>query len=195
MSLTRPSPSPRSVSSAAGRPPTLLVTALLGAGAIAYVLFVFLPGQRAIRELHSQRHDKQQQILASTSLVKQLSVAQKRLTLTQDCSQTWREAAPAQAELAATYASLTEAAQATGLTLRRFDPQPAVEGELIGEHNLSLEWQGSFPQVFEFIRHLEQLPPTIWVRQLHLTASDAGSETLQGALTLTIFVDRADNSD
>jgi Tfp pilus assembly protein PilO len=168
---------------------------MFGACAIAYVMFVFLPGQRAIGELNRLRHEKQQHILESTSLVEQLSVAQQRLSLTQTCSRNWRATAPDQAELVATYAGLTEAAQAAGLALRRFDPQSPVEGQLIGEHNLSLEWQGSFPQLFEFIRRLEQLPPTIWVRQFNLAAGNADGETLQGGLTLTIFVDHADNSD
>jgi hypothetical protein len=42
---------------------------------------------------------------------------------------------------------------------------------------------------------VEQLPPTIWLRQMNLTAESDDGQTLTGELTLTIFMDLAENAD
>lgn len=44
-------------------PKTWLTTALLAAGAVAYVVFVFLPFQRKIDALRSQVQERSQQIM------------------------------------------------------------------------------------------------------------------------------------
>lgn len=181
---------------AAGRQPhRTLVTALLGAGAIAYLFLLFLPGQQSIVRLRRERNEKQQLIMQSTILSSPLAAAEQRLTATRECAVAWKEAAPSRSEIVATYARLAEEAQAAGVTLRRFDPQAAVDRQIFGEHNLLLAWEGTFAQIFDFLRRVEQLPATVWTRQMNLTSAGEAGETLTGELTLTIFLDLAENAD
>ena len=177
------------------QPNTTLVTALLGATAIAYLFLLFMPAQRAIANLRQERNEKQQQILQSTSLAIPLVQARQRLETTEQTASQWKQAAPSPSQIVATYARLTEAAQAAGLTLRRFDPQPAADRQVIGEHNLLLAWEGKFSQLFDFVQRVEGLRQTVWIRQLNVAADSEDSETLRGELSLTIFVDLAGNSD
>ena len=177
------------------QPHTVFVTGGLGACAIAYLVFIFVPGQHAVTKLRREMNEKQQHILQSSSLTTPLIHSQARLEATEKCSAEWRAAAPSRSEIVAIYARLAEEAKAAGVSIQRFDPLAATDLKLVGQHNLALEWQGNFAQFFDFLARLEKLPPTIWVRQMHLNAAGEESETLQGELTLTIFVDLADNSD
>ena len=148
-----------------------------------------------IVKLRRERNEKQQLILQSTILSSPLAGAEARLEATRQCALAWKQDAPARHETVATYARLAEEAKAAGVTLRRFDPLPSVDRKLVGEHNLQLAWEGSFTQIFDFLRRVEQLPPTIWLRQMNLSSANDGGKTLTGELTLTIFMDLAENAD
>lgn len=186
---------PGKPAAASRQPHRTLVTALLGAGAIGYLFLIFLPNQRSIVQLRRERNQKQQLILQSTGLSTPLAAAEQRLNATRQCSLDWKKGAPTRSEIVATYARLAEEAKAAGVTLRRFDPQPAIDRQLIGEHNLLLAWEGTFAQIFDFLRRVEQLPATVWARHMNLTAAGESGETLSGELTLTIFMDLAENTD
>jgi hypothetical protein len=66
---------------------------------------------------------------------------------------------------------------------------------VLAQQGVTIHLQGSFPQVFDFLRRVEELPATIWVPSLRLTADERGGSTLRGELNLTIFVDRKDSAD
>ena len=67
--------------------------------------------------------------------------------------------------------------------------------QVLSQHNVTLQFQGEFCAVFDFLARLERLPAAIWFRNLQLSAAPGNAGTLQGELTLTIFVDRSDYSD
>jgi Tfp pilus assembly protein PilO len=179
----------------ARKPKTWLITALLAAIAVAYVVFVFLPGQRSVSDLGAQVQERRQQILQAQSLARTVILARQRLTDTHEVSQRWRDEAPRQAELISHFASLTQQAEAAGVAIERLDPLPAVELNLVAQQSVTLQFRGQFAAVFELLRRLEALSGTLWIRDLRLTASGNADNVLKGELTLTIFVDRTDKSD
>jgi Tfp pilus assembly protein PilO len=179
----------------AGQPRTWLITALLAAGAIAYVVFVFLPAQRSIQELRSNVQERHQQILQAQTQVRTVALAQQRLAETREVGQQWRADAPQQSELITHFASLSKQAEAAGVTIERTDPSPAVEMHLLAQQNVVVQFQATFAAAFEFVRRIEAMPGTIWIRNLRLEAASETSNIVRGELTLTIFVDRADYSD
>lgn len=178
-----------------GKPKTWLITALLAAFAIAYVVFIFLPMQRAISELSAEFQEKRQQVVHAQSLAGPIVQARQRLVETRNVCVSWREGAPNPSELAQHFASLSQQAQEAGVTIERFDPQLAAEMQVLSQHNVTLQFRGEFAQVFDFLARLEKLPGAAWFRDVRLTTSDSTGQTVQGELTLTIFVDRADYSD
>ena len=175
-----------------GQPKTWLITGLLAAAAIAYVIVVFLPLQRSIDALKDQVHERRQQIMQSQSLAGTVAQARLRLTAARDVGQRWRSDAPRQAQLITHYASLTQQAQQAGVTIDRLDPLPALELNLITQQNVTMAFHAPFAAVFDLLHRLEALPGTIWIRDLRLQANSENDNTLRGELTLTIFVDRAD---
>ena len=74
-------------------PKTWLITGLLAAGAVAYVVFIFLPSQRTIDALRAQVQERNQQIMQAQSLTGTLAQARLRLASAQAVSREWRETA------------------------------------------------------------------------------------------------------
>jgi Tfp pilus assembly protein PilO len=179
-------------SNKASAPKTWLITALLAAASIAYVVFVFLPLQRSINALRQQVHERRQQIMQAHSLAGTVAQARVRLTAAQEMSREWKATAPRHSQLITHYASLTQQADEAGVAIDRLDPLPAVELNLIAQQNVTMQFHGPFAAVFSLLKRLEGLPGTLWVRDLRLHANSETDNTLRGELTLTIFVDRAD---
>jgi Tfp pilus assembly protein PilO len=178
-----------------GKPQTWLITALLAAGAVAYVVFVFLPLQQMIETLRGQVQERRQQIMQAQSLAGTVAQARIRLTSAREVGDQWRGDAPKQAQLITHFAHLTKQAEEAGVAIDRLDPLPAVELNLVAQQNVTMQFHAPFSAVFDLLHRLEALPGTLWVRDLRLHASTEGSNTLRGELTLTIFVDRTDYSN
>jgi Tfp pilus assembly protein PilO len=174
------------------KPQTWITTALLAAIAVAYVVFLFLPGQRSISQLRALVQERRQQILQAQTLLSTVSMARNRLAETHDVGQKWRADAPGTSDLIAHFASLTHEAEAAGVAIDRLDPLPAVDLHLVSQQNVSLQFHASFPSLFDFLKRVEALPGTIWVRKLRLHGDASPSNLPRGELTMTIFVDRAD---
>jgi Tfp pilus assembly protein PilO len=178
-----------------GKPRTWMITALLAALAVSYVIFIFLPMQRSIRTLRSELQEKRQHVLQGQSLTAPILRSRQQLAETKEVCLQWQAAAPSAGELAQHFARITQQAKAAAVTVGRFEPQPAVEMQMLSQHNVTVHFQGSFAQTFDFLARLEQLPGTVWFRDMRLTGGDEKQPGLQGELTLTIFVDRADYAD
>ena len=54
----------------ASKPKTWLITGLLSGLALAYLFFIFLPGQRSLGELRAQVQERHQQITQAQSLAR-----------------------------------------------------------------------------------------------------------------------------
>lgn len=175
-----------------GKPKTWLVTGLLAAVAVAYVVFVFLPLQHSINRLQQQVQERRQQIMQAESLVTTVAQARVRLAAAHEVCQQWRSEAPRHSQLITHYASLTQKAEESGVAIDRLDPLPAVELNLIAQQNVTMQFHAPFAAVFDLLQRLEALPGTLWIRDLRLQAATDNDNTLRGELTLTIFVDRSD---
>lgn len=176
----------------AQRPKSWLFTGLMGAAAVAYVVFIFLPLRRSIDNVRQEIQERRQQIIEAHSLATKLAEAKLQLAAAHDASHDWRSKAPRQAQLITHYASLTQQAHEAGVAIDRLDPLPATELNLLARQNVAMQFHAPFEAVFDLLRRIESLPGTMWIRDLRLNASDDSSATLRGELTLTIFADRAD---
>jgi len=173
-------------------PKSWLITGLMGAAAVAYVLFVFVPMRRSIEGVRQQIEERRQEIMEAHNLTATLAESKLQLAAARIVSHDWRSHAPRQAQLISHYASLTQQAHEAGVAIDRLDPLPATELNLLTRQNVAMQFHAPFAAVFDLVRRLESLPGTLWIRDLRLHASDDSSATLRGELTLTIFADRAD---
>lgn len=177
------------------KPRSWMVTAALSATAIAYVVFVFLPGQRAIGDMRKQLHEKQQFIVQADRLVFAIERASADLQSAHEYAEGWRAEAPSEAKLAAKLGQITQRAQQSGLTLGRFDPQPVVKLDAVWQAPITLVGEGDFQQICEFLRLVETMPGTVWVQNLRLDNGGKEDGPLRCEMTLTVFADNRDISE
>lgn len=175
-----------------GKPKTWLITGLLGALAVAYLVFGFLPAQRGIRELRGQVEERRQQIVQSQSMLRAVQHARQRLAAAEEIGRQWRSQAPRATQIASRLAQITHEAEQAAVVIDRLDPQPAVELHLLAQQHVAVQFHGAFPAVFDLLRRLETLPGTLWIRELRLHAAPHDNGALRGEMSLTIFVDRSD---
>src|SRR4051794_24503421 len=109
------------------RPKSWLMTGLMGAAAVAYVVFVFLPLRRSIDGVRQQIQERRQEIIEAHSLTTTLVQSKLQLAATRTVSNDWRSQAPRQAQLISHFASLTQQAHEAGVAIDRLDPLPATE--------------------------------------------------------------------
>jgi len=173
-------------------PKSWLITGLMGAAAVAYVVFVFLPLQRSIDNVRRQINQRREEIVQSQTLTSSLAQSKLQLAAARDVSRAWRSHAPRQTQLIAHAASLTQQAGEAGVAIDRLDPLPPSELNLLARQTVTMQFHAPFAAVFDFVRRLEMLPGSLSIRELRLQASDDSNATLRGELTLTIFADRAD---
>jgi Tfp pilus assembly protein PilO len=174
---------------------SMIVTAALAAASIAYVFFVFLPGQQAIGKLRRELTTKQQYIVDADRLGHAMQQVQRDFDAAQRYASDWRTAAPSEAELAAVLGRITGQAAASGVSIVRLDRRPVERLELIWSAPVAIECRGRFDQVFDLVRRLEQMPQDVWISDLQLSASGEDGQTVQAELVLTIFADNSEISD
>jgi Tfp pilus assembly protein PilO len=180
---------------AAKKPRSWVLTLVLAGTAIGYVAFVFLPGQRAVGEMRRQLHEKQQFIVQADRLSFAIAKATEDVQAAHEFAEAWRSQAPSEARLAVALGRFTDHAQAAGLSVRRFDPQPPVKLETVWHSSLALAVEGSYGQMLEFLRLVESESTTTWIENLRLETAREGAGRLHCEMTLRVFADNPDFSE
>jgi len=180
---------------AARAPRSWMITALLASLAVAYVTFVFVPAQAEITALRGRLNERRQHILQANGLVLPVEHAAEQLAKTRLIGTQWKAAAPNPAELSGCFASLTAEAKSAGVSIERFDPQNSTEMQVVAQHGVTVHFHGDFARVFDFLRRIEELPATVWLTSMKVSADQRTASPLRGELNLTIFVDRTDSAD
>ncbi len=172
-----------------------LVTLPLAAGSVAYLVFVFLPGQQTAADFRSQIREKQENLAHAGSLGAAMVAAEEELRLAGQYRGRWRDSAPRVADISDLYARIHRVETASGVRITRFDPQPVVSREYLSELPLSLGGTGSFAEVFSLVRGLECLPADVWIKRLHIEKTNEDKESVLCRMELVIFADNRDKSD
>lgn len=175
--------------------PTWAVTLGIALSAVAYVLLVFLPFQKAIAALSRQLRDKRLHVVQADQLILPLAAERQRLAEVSQHAADWELKAPDPPELAAFYARISEQARQTDLRLVKFEPQTPRRLQTLQQYSIALSMEGSFEQLFEFLSRVEQLPQCIWPTHVRLTQPEGGGASLQCEMTLTFFGDLAGSAD
>lgn len=174
---------------------SLVVTAILGVAAVAYVFVVFLPGQKHIGQLRTQLQEKQQFIMQTASLSSAIGQSERELAEVREYAKQWRDAAPSETELATLFGEITELARQAEVTILHIEPQPAVKLETVNQIPVTIGVEGEFSQIFAFLRSVEGMPGTVWLPNLKLEQVSKDSENLRSEIRLTVFTDNREFSE
>jgi Tfp pilus assembly protein PilO len=175
-------------------PPSWLVTGAVATLAVLYTLFIFLPAQRKATTLKLKKYELMQYVANRQKTNEKIEQALQRQTQVEQVSLAWRQHAPDANEVGRMLSGLTLQARQAGVTLQRFDPQPQVPLQTISQQPIAVAIEGDFAQIFDFLHRLESMPHRVWISNLTLSSSSEDAQTLRAEMTLTIFVDLAENS-
>jgi Tfp pilus assembly protein PilO len=172
-----------------------IVTLSLAAIAVVYVTFVWLPGRRAIQQISDNVEAKQALIAQSTGLSATLMRVQRELDETESAATQWEKAAPGKKDIPALYGKIDALAKGAHLAISRFDPQPFIVHEKLQEIPITMACSGTFAQICEFLRSVEQQSATIWVESIRLEKSVQNTKDVQCELSLVVFSNNPQSSD
>ena len=172
----------------------LVIVPVLGL-AIAYVFFLYLPGQEAIGKLREDLATREEFIQQVEAFGAAIEATRQEFDKTEEYVQRWEESAPSEDELSVLFGRISQLAKDSGTTTTRFEPQPATHYDAIGRIPLAVECLGSFGQICEFLRSLEGLEETIWVENLQMERVGEGGGDVKCELSLAVFADNPDDSD
>ncbi|HLA84914.1 MAG TPA: type 4a pilus biogenesis protein PilO [Thermoguttaceae bacterium] len=174
---------------------SLIVTIPLAAAAAAWVLFVFLPIQKAIGRLQNEMGEMQQYCDRAESLLPVLRRSGRELADLRTTIVSWREATPSHRNTSKLLGRITTSARLAGLRTTRFDPEPIVAHNRIAEMRFSMGLTGSFPHLYAFLNSLETMPETIWIDRLEIEKPGKDGNIVSCELNIVVFVDNPENSD
>jgi len=174
--------------------PSWLVTGVVGALAVLYTMFVFVPAQRKAKVLKSKKYELMQYVSNQTKMSDKIEKALQRQRDIEATTTIWQEHAPRGSELGRNLSAITQQARAAEVTIQRFDPQPLVAMKTVAQQSITVALEGNFQQVFDFLHRVESMPHRVWITNLSLASSSEDAQTLRAEMTLTIFADLAENS-
>lgn len=163
--------------------------------AVAYLAFVYLPGQRAINALREQVTNTEQYVEQGQTMALATEATRQEFERTRSYVGAWEDSAPSEDELSGLFGRISRLAKDSGTTTVRFDPQPAAAYDKVRRIPVTMACAGSFGQISEFLRGLEGLDQTVWIESLQMEGSGENEEDVQCELTLGIFAGNPDDSD
>lgn len=166
----------------------------VAAVAVAYVVWVFMPGQRAIAELREKIKAKQDFIAEGEQRGRTLKQCKQILEKTHAYVTPCRKRIPEEKELGAIFGEIHELANGAGIHITRFDPQAPLALDTLRRIPINLGCTGSFGQVYEFLRKLEGMPTASWVVSVKIERSAKNEEDVQGEVALVIFCANSESS-
>ena len=172
-----------------------MVTTLLAGSSLAYVGFIFLPGQNAVAESRAELREQQMFIVQSERLSMQIKEAQEKLNEANQYGVDWRARARTERGISALFGDITKEAAEAKIVLRRFDPQPSEKLNVVFRLPISVAYEGTFHQIYDFVKRIEALPDSIWVTDLQLRKERENSDILHAEMELTVFADNFSNSE
>jgi Tfp pilus assembly protein PilO len=171
-----------------------IVTLPVAGLAVAYVLFLFLPGEREIGRLSDELTVQREFISGSMSGTAAVVATGRQLEEARQYASKWEESSPSEDEVSELFGRITALAKAAGATTTRFEPDRAVRHEALSRIPVVVGCTGSFGQVCRFIRDLESLPPTIWIEQMRIEGTGKDGQNVQCELVLEILADNSGDS-
>ncbi|HEV7225857.1 MAG TPA: type 4a pilus biogenesis protein PilO [Pirellulales bacterium] len=172
-----------------------LVTLPMAGIAAAFVLLIFLPGQRRIHALREEMREKQDSILAAGQTAARIHALKAELTEARQYNAQWRGRTASSAGATALCGQIAQLAQASGVTTTRFAPAAPTVIERLRRVPLTVACHGSFAQIQAFLAAVEERPRRVWLEDLKLSGVEEHGDSVQCELVLAAFVDNFEESD
>jgi Tfp pilus assembly protein PilO len=172
-----------------------MILGIVLASACAYLLLIFVPGQRATAALRAEHERQQQFVLSSGALDAKIAAAEAELAQAEAFRDAWHEASSSEARLAHVFVRLTEHADAAGAEIMRFEPQGGETFDYLRRVPVEMALEGSFHQIFDFVHRIETLDAVVWIEGLRIEPLAADPRRVRCELKLALFAGAREISD
>ena len=169
--------------------PQWTLTGLIVIGASTYVLFWFLPKQNDLKDLQKVVDQKQEFVVEAMSFDRRVDSLRRRLVEVQSFTKLWRSKAPRTNEFVHLLSSISEHASQSGALLQRMKPMDAVSRGVINEVPIAIECRGTFHEVFDFARRLEDMAANLCITDWRISTSGEDGGNVQCEFGLMVFAD------
>lgn len=171
-----------------------LVSGVVLAVAVLYVVLVYLPGQGKLAEMREQLAAKQAPLETSGALLASVALTQAELDRTERFVEQWRNENPTPSGLAPVLAELHALAQMAGVSIVRLDPQPLQIFDTIKRGSLTLTCTGSYRAVHRFLYQIEESRQQIWIDSVSVRAAGGNGGSVLAEVVLVMFADNREIS-
>ncbi len=176
-------------------PPGWLVTGGMACIALGYVVLAYLPSQKAMNSMRQQLVEKQEYITKTDRLFATATATRTQLEQTGSWVKQWQQDAPDPQQADRLPSQISLQANQAGVRILRLEPQAVKQHGLVAEYPVLVSVEGSFEGIFNFCKGVEELPQTIWLRNVNLQRPGELGGNLRCDMTLTILGDLADKAD
>jgi len=174
---------------------SLLATSLIGALALAYVVTIFLPRQRAVAALRTQLAEKQDFIMQSELLRPVVESKTDELRETEAFINSQRQQVPDLAQLPEMFGTISDKIREAGARTERFEPAPPTDCGALRKLPVRMTVQGSFEQLFQLLSDLEGLPAPLWIDELEISQEAEDGTSLACTFNVAVFAAEGEISD
>jgi len=172
----------------------LYVTLPTAAAVIIYALVFYLPNRRQIDRLRHELHTRRQ-VTGCETKTATIVERQRELEETQSYVAHWQRNLPREDHVVQVQAEIAEIVADSGALATQISPGEETLYPSLVWMSLKMELSGSFPEVFDFFRRLEQIPRMVWVDDLQILAPHEAGKDLECEVNLIVFRDHSENSD
>ncbi|MBL9082580.1 MAG: type 4a pilus biogenesis protein PilO [Planctomycetales bacterium] len=167
------------------------LTAAIG----VYLVFVFIPGMREIRELRADIAQKEAAIAAAATIPTRLRNIDAEIVATREYVDQWRGMRADPAALSGLFGELSKLVKQSGAQTTMFRPEAKVSLAELERTPLTIGCRGTFSQVQSLLATVEKLPHRIWIEAAKVESNVQNAELVECELRLAIFADKFEISN
>ena len=166
----------------------------MAAAAVAYLVFVFLPGVKQYQAKRDELAGKRDHITQGGDHLVKIQEIASELEQATSYVAAWEKRLPREQDLADLYGRINGQSQAVGAAISRFEPGEPRPYDSIRQVPVVLGTKTSYGQAAQLLGRLEALEAPVWVEGLRLGVLEAG-KTAECELNLVVFAGADKKSD
>jgi Tfp pilus assembly protein PilO len=174
---------------------SLLGTSLISALALAYIVIVFLPQQRAIAGLRAQLQEKQDFILQSERLRPVVETKTREVREAEAFVSVQQQRVPTVEQVPDVFGRISDHVRLAGVRNERFEPEPTADLGSFRKIPVRIAIEGSFTQLFALLHGLEDTTMPLWIEDLQILRDSENGASLECKVNLAVFAAEREISD
>lgn len=164
-----------------------LVTLPVAGAAVAYVWYVFLPGQKTLSSLQNELLTKRTFAINQAKYESDTRAVNLEIESARKFIDHSNRSLAGPNDLSRLYGEIAAIAKQAGVETTRFSPDPARPYARLVKCPVNLGCEGTFAQVASLIEGLERLPQRVWLEHLSIEAIEDKEGLLRCELILEVF--------